>query len=334
MHQPRDKQASMHNVGHGMELRHIEAFAAVVAAGSMMGAGRTLSRSQSAVSRLIQELEGEVGFALFHRNGPRITPTDRGLRFYAEAERLLSSFGEMRNRARLIAADRPRSIVIATVAATAMFALPTALRERADALSRTQVSIQTLTADRVLAELLAGVADLGLASLPLKHPEIEPAALFEAPCEAIVACEHPLAQATDVSLTDLRGYPLVTLANPNRLRRHVDEALARAGVVPESVYSTNTSTNALLLAQAGLGVAVIDPLTANGLDLPTIRRLAIAEAIPYRWGIFMRRGRPQAAETTQLVDAVKRIAVDQLPGARLVAEDETDGERTFASEVS
>ena len=48
-----------------MEIRQLEAFAAVYSAGSVTAAGRLLDRSQPMVSRQIQDLEHELGFTLF-----------------------------------------------------------------------------------------------------------------------------------------------------------------------------------------------------------------------------------------------------------------------------
>ena len=44
-----------------MEPRQLEAFAAVMSTGSVTGAARLLARSQPAITRLVQELEAEVG---------------------------------------------------------------------------------------------------------------------------------------------------------------------------------------------------------------------------------------------------------------------------------
>lgn len=60
-----------------MELRQLEAFAAVMSTGSVTAAGRLLGRSQPAISRLLQELEAEIGYALFSRSGPRVTPPSK-----------------------------------------------------------------------------------------------------------------------------------------------------------------------------------------------------------------------------------------------------------------
>lgn len=56
-----------------LEVRQLEAFAAVMSAGSITEAARLLGRSQPAVTRLIQDLEADTGDALPHRSGPRIS---------------------------------------------------------------------------------------------------------------------------------------------------------------------------------------------------------------------------------------------------------------------
>lgn len=45
-----------------MEIRELEAFLAVMSAGSITGAARLLDRSQSQVTRLIQDLETSLDF--------------------------------------------------------------------------------------------------------------------------------------------------------------------------------------------------------------------------------------------------------------------------------
>ena len=72
-----------------VELRQLEAFAAVMSAGSVTGAGQMLGRSQPTVTRLIQELEQELGFALFECSGPKVTPTQKAFMLWAEVDSAL-----------------------------------------------------------------------------------------------------------------------------------------------------------------------------------------------------------------------------------------------------
>ena len=100
-----------------MELRQLEAFAAVMSSGSMTGAARLLARSQPAVTRLVQELEAEVGHALFTRNGPRVTPTELGFLLHEDVDRVLSGLRQLPQRVEQIACGiQPRMLVAATSA--------------------------------------------------------------------------------------------------------------------------------------------------------------------------------------------------------------------------
>ena len=55
--------------------RMMEAFNAVMEAGSVSAAARYLGVSQPAVSRLLKQFEEELGFSLFHRAKGKLTPT-------------------------------------------------------------------------------------------------------------------------------------------------------------------------------------------------------------------------------------------------------------------
>jgi DNA-binding transcriptional LysR family regulator len=71
-----------------MNLKHIEAFRAVMLAGSMTAAAKELFTSQPNISRLITQLERETGLLLFQRSGVRLIPTSEGNAFFREVERL------------------------------------------------------------------------------------------------------------------------------------------------------------------------------------------------------------------------------------------------------
>lgn len=78
----------------------LSAFEAVCRTGSTLAAARDLDLSQGAVSRLIQNLEGQLGVPLFLREGRRLVPTDAALAYRRDVVKALDLItrGAMRLR--------------------------------------------------------------------------------------------------------------------------------------------------------------------------------------------------------------------------------------------
>ncbi|EEW26823.1 LysR family transcriptional regulator [Rhodobacter ferrooxidans] len=78
----------------------LAAFEAVCRTGSTLAAARDLDLTQGAVSRLVQNLEAQLGVALFLRQGRRLVPTESALAYAREVARAMDmiSRGAMRVR--------------------------------------------------------------------------------------------------------------------------------------------------------------------------------------------------------------------------------------------
>ena len=95
--------------------RQIEAFRAVILTGGMTAGGEMLGVSQPAISRLVRDLETELGLKLFERNGAHIVPTAEALILYQDVERLFVGSDRIRDSARAIRDRRSGSLRIAEV---------------------------------------------------------------------------------------------------------------------------------------------------------------------------------------------------------------------------
>jgi DNA-binding transcriptional LysR family regulator len=74
--------------------QEMQAFAAVVDAGSFVGAADALDLSKAAVSRQVAELEARLGVRLLHRTTRRLSLTEEGEVFHARCRELLGSLEE------------------------------------------------------------------------------------------------------------------------------------------------------------------------------------------------------------------------------------------------
>jgi DNA-binding transcriptional LysR family regulator len=79
-----------------MNLSDLEAFAAVVESGSIVGAAGRLYLTQSAVTKRIQNLEGALDVILLDRQSRPMRPTHVGKKVYDHAEEIPASVAAMK----------------------------------------------------------------------------------------------------------------------------------------------------------------------------------------------------------------------------------------------
>ncbi len=307
------------NIDRKMELRQLEAFAAVVTTGSVTAAGRLLGRSQPAITRLIQELETEVGYALFTRNGPRVTPTEQGILLYEDVEHVLTGMQQIRKRAGEIGRGESRPLRIAATSALAAGLVPVALARTDLADTAQTIQLRSLPPEQVVHDVLTGAADIGVASLPLEHRGVVVHWIGQSACVAALRDDDPLARSERLPLSACEGRRIVTMQNPYRLRRRLDHAFAQADVTPAGLIETNSSMNALTAVRAGLGISVLEPVTAYGMPLAGVSIRPIDADIPYFFGVISRDAIALPAVAVTLIDALADAARAVLPDFALRA---------------
>lgn len=294
-----------------MELRQLEAFAAVMSTGSVTAAGRLLGRSQPAISRLLQELEAEIGYALFARSGPRVTPTEQGFLLYDDVERALSSLRQIRDRAEEIARGQAQPLLLAATSALAAGLVPDALKRiEPHANLAPRIELRSASPERVVHAVLSGAAQLGATSLPLEHRGLTVHWIGQAPCVVALPENDPAARHDVVPVAELAGRRVITMANPYRLRRRLDAALGHAA----GAIETNSSVNALAAVRAGLGVSVLEPITAYGAPMAGVAIRPIDLDIPFFFGVITSQSQPLTPACQAMADALAQAAAQLLPG--------------------
>lgn len=81
-------------------IRALETFIAVADSGSFSGAGRKLGISAPSVTRVIGELEADLGVLLLHRTTRAVSLTDPGQTYLQDARRLVQEFAAARDAMR------------------------------------------------------------------------------------------------------------------------------------------------------------------------------------------------------------------------------------------
>lgn len=300
-----------------MEIRQLEAFAAVMSAGSVTAAGKLLDRSQPVVSRQVQELEQELGFKLFTRTRPQVTLTEKGRDFYQEVRPLLVNLEILESRAREIARGGLRPLRIGATRSLSVGLVPQTLAqlEVSKPLFRQKLSVETLDTEHIVGLIQEGKIDVGITSLPL---DTEPCVVHwsgQAPMLLALPTTHSLADSVQVSLADIRNTVLISIHNKQGLRHRQSSALMRVCPNAEEArhIEVSTAADAMILVDQGMGVALVDPFTAAGLGLPNVIVRPIDMYIPYMMGVISLGGRTLRPDAQLLIAAMQEYAQAYIP---------------------
>lgn len=268
-----------------MNIRALRLFRQVVASGSLAAAAEGLGMSTSAASRLIGLLESETRLKLFDRTHRRLTLTPQGERLYREAEHILAGFDEIPRIVADIRSRAPTQLRLVTGPRIGQGLVSPALARFRARHPSVRVSVDLESRFGIEGSMGTRLYDIGIVSLPVAHPLVEIAnhPLFRVRAEAVLSANHRLASRPSLTAQDLAEEPLIGLWPGQRWRRQVDDFFGAGGVRPRYAVETRSSLMACQLARDGAGVALLDRVCAQALDL---RGLVLRPLEPERWLLF------------------------------------------------
>lgn len=300
-----------------MEIRQLEAFAAVYAAGSVTAAARLLDRSQPVVSRQIQDLEHELGFTLFTRTRPQVTLTDQGRQYYEEVRNVLAGLQQLDSRTHEIARGQPRPLRVATTFGLGTTLVPKVVGrlERTARVFENKMNIDVMAPSQVVQAVADGLADIGITTLPMDLGRCRLEWSGQAPCLMALPGDHALASNELVHLADIGSSTVISMSNKSGLRHRLSTALLQnlPGTKPRRHVETTAFLSALMLVQAGVGVALADPYTAVCIELEGVVYRPIDTNVPFMVGVVTHRDRVVSEEGRWFIDAMWDYSVACIP---------------------
>jgi len=300
----------MHCYAHAMSLpithRHIEVFRAVMTAGSVTGAAQLLFTSQPTVSRELARMESLLGYALFERAAGRLRPTARALSLFDEVQRAYQGLDQVVARAQALGRAEDEGLRVLTLPALAHALLPQA---SADWLRQHPQARLTLTPQEspLLEEWMAAQRfDLGLSEVTASVPGTRSETLVELDEVCVLPAGHRLLEKSVLTPSDFEGERFVSLSAEDPYRRQFDAIFSAAGVQRRLQLETHSAIAVCALVQQGLGIALVNPLTARACAGPGLALRRFSVSVPFRIQALRPVHRPAHALADDFIQAVKR----------------------------
>ncbi|GHF56417.1 LysR family transcriptional regulator [Kitasatospora xanthocidica] len=270
-------------------IEDLRVFAAVCRAGSLSAVARDLHCTQSAVSQHVKRLERELGLSLIERHPRGVVPTVAGRLLQAAVATGLGGIDHALHRIAELARGEGGSVRITTGATSVRHFMSEAVVAFRRRFPQVSLEFQTEVSSRsCLESLTAGRADLAWITLGSPVRGIEQRPVVDLPWVLAVAAGDPLAARARIEPADLQDARLIGLPPNSVARSQLDAWLGKSGIRPVFDTSVADWDTAILLAELGLGHAIVPVLPQwRGPGHPALRLLPFPDlpALTAGWAV-------------------------------------------------
>jgi DNA-binding transcriptional LysR family regulator len=222
-------------------------------------AGKVLFITQPAVSRLIIELEHEIGFKLFERRKSRLTPTPEAEILFEEVEKSFIGLQELSQTAESIRVLHKGYLRVIAMPGFAHLMLPKVMERFWERYPNINAEIESHPRTVVLDWIHSRQYDLGIANLPIDNSEVQVHNTFDVPMVCVMPEGHRLAEKECVSIQDFNGENFVSFPLGTYVRHSVENIFAQNQVRYRLKLSTRSTADIYHFVRYGAGISLVFP---------------------------------------------------------------------------
>ena len=280
-------------------LRQLQFFIAAAEAGSVTGAARALSISQSSVTEAIRALEDDLGVTLFDRQARGLEITHKGSAFLRHARQILADVATARSAFRDEAETARGRLSLGVTSLVAGYVLSDILSRFRRAHPRVELNVIEDNGDYLQHLLIGGELDVAvmLTSSVRDRTALHVETLLVSPYRLWLPLGHPLAQQEAIALEDVAGQPLIQLM-VDEIEESTRRLTAALPVKPEIAFRTRSVEAVRSLVATGAGLAILPSLVYRpwSLEGDRIEIRDVSGDLPsVQVGLAWRRGTPLSA---------------------------------------
>jgi len=249
-----------------LDIRSLRYFIETARLSSFTQAAERMHVTQSTISKMVRQLEDEMGTPLLLRDGRRLALTDTGRIVFERGQEMLGTMRRLTQEVQDTRALRQGRLTVGIPPMINLLFTPVlkAFRKRHPEIS---LVLTEDTGQAIERQVAAGDLEIGMTVLP-SDPDLDlvtmPIASY--PIWALAMPGTFRRKQATISMKSLRDMPLVLLKDDFALTRTLRRGFGDAGFTPKIVAQSGQWDWLVAMASAGLGVAL--------LPEPFIRRIA------------------------------------------------------------
>lgn len=243
--------------------RQISAFQEVMRSGSLTSAAEYLNTSQPGVSRLVKDLEANLGFLLFTRHGSRIVPTRAAHDLAEVVERSFIGLNYIAEVADRIRVGANANLSIAASPAFAATLIAEAISDLQRVFDLSTINTIHITTLPVVRQIALRRAELGVTLLDHHTHDTDLVSTQKMTLYAISESQEEFFGSQFYTLEDLQEKSFVGFDESTVTGQLQNSLFSTLVKPPKVVFKSFLANVASALVLKGFGYAIVDPWTAK-----------------------------------------------------------------------
>lgn len=277
-----------------LRFRHLVLIDTLARTQNMHATAQAMNISQPAVSKMLREVEKQLGFDLFQRLPRSMATTDLGSHVARYAQIALNDAEHFVGQVNHLRQGGHGLLKLGTIFAPTSIALPAAIVGIKQHWPLLTLDVLEGTSANLLSMLEHKQLDLVIARFTLdSHRKLfNFQALAPEPLCLVTGSQHPLAGARELPLAELGNWPWILYPAGTPMRARLERAFAEAGMqTPENTVETSSMQTTLQLLQTAPMVAMLgESMVAPDIQAGRLTRLALPFPLVLAdYGIVTRR---------------------------------------------
>lgn len=230
-----------------MNRKQLEYFLAACETGNMQKAADRLFVSRQGMSKMIRELEEELGASLFRRSPRGLEPTDFAISLIPHARRFLDEYSYITGM-HTLAGQKQNVITVYALDHVLEYLSAEFLRDFRKAFPHTILSVVESTDTGALDALLSRDGDFAITTGPIDNTRFLTEPLFYSRFCLRMSAGHPLSEKEKLTYQDLAGQKIISKGRSYLcFRNHMDEHILLKGIGVDIYAETSDEAIALEL---------------------------------------------------------------------------------------
>jgi DNA-binding transcriptional LysR family regulator len=261
-----------------MDFTALRYFFETAKTGSIRQAAEHLHVAPSAISRQIAKLEHDLGAPLFERRSSGVKVTTAGELLADQLQSTVRDILRVRGQIDELKGLRRGHVTIYSIEGLIDSLVTFNIAKFSFRYPAIQFNVTVASTDRIIEAVIAGEADIGITLNAPHRAEVSICCGWEEPLHAIVAPAHTLSDRKSISLEELIAYPAALPDRTFGVRRQVDAMLARTGLKPHVLVTTNSILATICVARQGVAYTLM-PMFAVACDCSagTLRAVPLSD---------------------------------------------------------